>query len=116
MTNEEAVKIVTEWRDRVGYRVWEAFGMAIEALEAKEEKEKDQIHVGDVLLSPCGNVEVVVTWIEGNDFSGVAVSTEDTDYAKIGHTYSGQSIQDWHKTGRHFPQIAEVLKKMEAGE
>ena len=107
MTNEEAIKIVTEWRDAFKHsETGEAFEMAIEALEAKEEKEKDQIRVGDEV--EYEKLLYAVTKITGDE-SHVMVIHTSGDVGAI-------PIDACHKTGRHFPEVAEVLKKMEAGE
>ena len=75
---------------------------ASEAIEKirQYEQEKEEIQVGDEVISP----------------NGKGVVTEITDiYVRIMYAKgSGQVVksEDLTKTGRHFPEIAEVLQKM----
>ena len=75
---------------------------APEAIEKirQYEQEKEEIKVGDEVISP----------------NGKGVVTEITDiYVRIMYAKgSGQVVksEDLTKTGRHFPEIAEVLQKM----
>jgi dsDNA-specific endonuclease/ATPase MutS2 len=72
----------------------------IEKNRQYEQEKKEQIQVGDEVISP----------------SGKGVVTEITDiYVRIMYAKgSGQVVkpEDLTKTGRHFPEIAEVLAKM----
>ena len=73
----------------------------IEKIRAYEQgKKEEQVHVGDEVISP----------------NGKGVVTEITDrYVRIMYAKgSGQVVksEDLTKTGRHFPEIAEVLQKM----
>lgn len=73
--------------------------------EYEKEKEAEQeIKVGDELISEDGERTVIIdieykTWRVFNGY-------ETTDIYDIQKTH-------WKKTGRHFPQIAEVLKQMQ---
>ena len=67
-------------------------------------KQKDEIHVGDE-VTICGQKRVV-TSIDDKDAMAI-----DSD----GNTYGFRSIgfyDEATKTGRHFPEVAELLKKM----
>lgn len=73
---------------------------AIEKIRQYEQEKEEQIQVGDEVISP----------------NGKGVVTEITDiYVRIMYAKgSGQVVkpEDLTKTGRHFTEIAEVLKKM----
>jgi len=73
---------------------------AIEKIRQHEQEKEEQIQVGDEVISP----------------NGKGVVTEITDiYVRIMYAKgSGQVFkpEDLTKTGRHFPEIAEVLRKM----
>ena len=82
---------------------WDVFDYsASEVIEKirQYEQEKEEIQVGDEVISP----------------NGKGVVTEITDiYVRIMYAKgSGQVVksEDLTKTGRHFPEIAEVLQKM----
>ena len=84
---------------------------AQEAIEKIDEYEK--IKVGDELeqITNSGNptgVSCIVTNIGDDKFNGI---TEDGKAV----TCSSQIYRWWRKTGRTFPQIAEVLKAMQEG-
>lgn len=66
-------------------------------------KKDDEIRVGDEV--EYGRMVYVVTKITGDE-SHVLVIHTSGDVGAI-------PIDECHKTGRHFPEIAEVLKKME---
>ena len=73
---------------------------AIEKIRQYEQEKEEQIQVGDEVIAP----------------NGKGVVTEITDiYVRIMYAKgSGQVVksEDLTKTGRHFPEIAEVLRKM----
>lgn len=83
----------------------EAFDAVQIVREYEEEKEAEQeIKVGDELISEDGERTVIIdieykTW---RVFDGYE-TTDIYDFQKI----------HWKKTGRHFPQISEVLKQMQ---
>lgn len=92
MTNEEVLKILAE----------AAFKMIIEEHKAKEEKAKDQIRVGDEV--EYGIMVYVVTKITVDESHVIGIHTS----GNVGAI----PIDKCRKTGRHFPQIAEVLEQM----
>lgn len=83
----------------------QAFDAVQIVLEYEKEKEAEQeIKVGDELISESGERTVIIdieykTWRVFNGY-------ETTDIYDIQKTH-------WKKTGRHFPQISEVLKQMQ---
>jgi hypothetical protein len=87
---------------------------AIEKLRAYEEKKKQEkdnkIHVGDEVYLLDVNYLSIVTSID--DYYGVEKATCITQNGK----WYVNTISELHKTGRHFPEIAEVLKKLQEGE
>lgn len=80
----------------------------------KKQEEDKEIHVGDVIRDD--DVEAVVTWCDGKNWNGFLLKRKNEDVGEVGQVYSCMSCNDWKKTGRHFPEIAEVLKKMKEGE
>ena len=73
---------------------------AIEKIRQYEQGKEEQIQVGDEVISPNGK--------------GVVTEIKDI-YVRIMYAKgSGQVVkpEDLTKTGRHFPEIAEVLEKM----
>ena len=89
---EDACEII----DRLSY------GEAKEQYEAWK-KEKDEIHVGDE-----------VGWGDSEPFVVLTVGESGQPYYR-GITASGMLVEcyvKYKKTGRHFPEAAELLKKM----
>lgn len=85
---------------------------AIEKLKAYEEQKKEdsEIRIGDEVI-----------WTEDNSEFGVVTRIESSENAmwiiKPDGTQICASIcRYWKKTGHHFPEIAEVLKKMQDSE
>lgn len=73
-------------------------------------KEKDEIRVGDEVEYFCGgNIRFVVCGIDNGVAYGFKYQTdfEDLDIGEY------CKIDELKKTGRHFPEVAELLKKME---
>lgn len=83
---------------------------AIEKIKAYEEKkqEEDEIKVGDEVIYNCGNDKDKATVID-IDVDVLHLLTENG-------CYISEEFKDVKKTGRHFPEIAEVLKKMQEEE
>lgn len=76
---------------------------AISKIKAYEEKkQEEEICVGDEV--ELNEVKVIVTKTNGKYFNGAECN---------GRVYSGLELRLWKKTGRTFPEIAEVLKKMQ---
>lgn len=73
---------------------------AIEKIRQYEQEKEKQIHVGDEVTTASG--KAVVT--------GVGPVHFEYDYADGSHGYD--EVKNVKKTGRHFPEIAEVLRKM----
>lgn len=82
--------------------------------EQKKQEEDNEIHVGDVIRDD--DVEAVVTWCDGKNWNGFLLKRKNEDVGEVGQVYSCMSCNEWKKTGRHFPEIAEVLKKLQEGE
>ena len=80
----------------------------IKAYEEQKQKEADEIHVGD---------EVIPTYGVTEPFIAIAVDNDAVYGFDINGNYRGasKSETDFKKTGRHFDEIAEVLKKMKEG-
>ena len=81
---------------------------AIEKLKAWEQKkEKDDIHIGDeVVYYDDSEVKFIVTKVINNRISGINATGE----------FSNKNAIYWRKTGRTFPEIAQVLAKMKEGD
>ena len=77
-----------------------------EWLKQKDEIHKDEIHVGDEIVGIYSDGEIspplVVLKVEGNYYYGI--------YSKTGDFIQGGL--NYEKTGRHFPEVAELLEKM----
>lgn len=73
-------------------------------------KQKDEIRVGDEIVGIYSDGEktppLVVLKVEGNYYYGI--------YSKTGESVQGGL--DYEKTGRHFPEVAELLEKMRGSE
>ena len=67
-------------------------------------KQKDEIHVGDE-YSDVGEV-FVVTNINNSDIASVIFTDGSVD------EFSKKELRECRKTGRHFPEVAELLEKM----
>lgn len=83
----------------------------IKEYEEKQKKQDDEIKVGDEVYLVDNNHPRVVT----------CIFTENGGYTEaVQITESGRwivdEIRNLHKTGRHFPEIAEVLAKMKEEE
>ena len=74
---------------------------AVEKIKAYEQKKEEQIQVGDEVIAPMG--VAVITEITDERFCFVHAD------GSLGFDYKRDAPR---KTGRHFPEIAEVLKKM----
>lgn len=86
--------------------------LRFEKVEFKEEKQKqsdDEITVGDEIYSLDKNYRSVVTAIFNTCRGATAV------YFTQNGKLAGDLLENLHKTGRHFPQIKEVLKQMQEG-
>lgn len=85
---------------------------AIERIKAYEEQKKqeedNEIRVGDVVRND--DVEAVATWCDGKNWNGFLLKGEGV--GEVGQVYSCMSCNEWKKTGRTFPEVAEVLKKL----
>lgn len=67
-------------------------------------KEKDEIHVGDEIILGR-ELKMVVIQVDGN---GTTIQAVDED----GECYECIELNEVKKTGRHFDEVAELLKKM----
>lgn len=80
---------------------------AIEKIRAYEERkkaEKEKVKVGDEVI--IAGVTGIVTKVPEGDEKRVCYMDAS------GTVYCNNAYADIHKTGRHFPQIAELLKQM----
>lgn len=90
---------------------------AIEKLKAYEEQKKAEeeaeIKVGDVLqYKDDHSTKIVVTGIHDSGMiSGICVGNSCANV--LGASYANRDPANWVKTGRHFPQVAEILKALE---
>lgn len=91
----------------------EAFDL-IRAYEGqKKQKEDSEIRVGDEVTDGNGIKGVVVGAFRnsfGVEYISVLGTGEDFEVPQV------MPREDYKKTGRHFPEIAEVLKKLKEGE
>lgn len=72
------------------------------------QKQKDEIHVGDEVIAPDPYYEsMVVTSLRESDRGDMWLSTIGND--GMVYEFMETSVK---KTGRHFPEVAELLKKM----
>lgn len=72
------------------------------------QKQKDEIHVGDEVIAPDPYYEsMVVTSLQESDRGDMWLSTIGND--GMVYEFMETSVK---KTGRHFPEVAELLKKM----
>lgn len=85
----------------------------IRAYEEKKQKKDEEIKVGDVIQNH-DDVEAVVTWCDGKNWNGFLLGGEGV--GEVGQVYSCMRYKGWKKTGRTFPEIAEVLKKLKEDE
>lgn len=75
--------------------------------EQKKEQQEDEINVGDeVAYFHDSKVKFIVTKVKNNRISGINATGE----------FSDKNATCWEKTGRTFPEIAQVLAKMKEGE
>lgn len=90
---------------------------AIEKLKAYEERKKAEeeaeIKVGDVLQHKrVHNTKIAVTGIHDSGMiSGICVGNSCEN--ALGASFTNRDPTYWEKTGRHFPQVAEILKALE---
>lgn len=71
-------------------------------------EECNEIKVGDEIQS--GDAYVVVTWKSKDEWNGMLLN--DCDCGKAGACYTlMKGFKDWHKTGRHYHQISEILSQ-----
>lgn len=80
----------------------------IREYEEKKKAEDEAINVGDELVHCADStVKAVITAVHyDGQFDGVCNGGGPND---LGEVFSYRSLVNWRKTGRHFPQIAEVL-------
>ena len=76
----------------------------IEKIDAYEQEKEEQIQVGDEVTTASG--KAVVTGVGPVHFEYV--------YADGSHGYD--KVKNVTKTGRHFPELVEILKKMKGAE
>lgn len=81
--------------------------------EQKKAEEEAEIKVGDVLQHKRDhNTKIAVTGIHDSGMiSGICVGNSDAN--QLGASFTNRDPANWEKTGRHFPQVAEILKALE---
>lgn len=84
---------------------------AIAKIKAYEDKQKQdaEIKVGDEVYSDAFDDKGIVTHITNDKVSCVCIICNGFTMMKVG-------LCGLHKTGRHFPQIAEVLAELRGAE
>lgn len=100
---------------RAPYHIFDNYSAseAIAKIKEYEENQKqsdDEIKVGDEIYSLNKNYKSVVTAIFDTCRGVTAV------YFTQNGKLAGDLLENLHKTGRHFPQIEEVLKQMQGGD
>ena len=75
---------------------------AIDKLKAYEQEKEEQIQVGDEIETPSGSKGYVVNFTDD----------ELVHYVSSEGRFGTMGMSAVSKTGRHFPEIAEVLRKM----
>lgn len=75
--------------------------------EQKKQEEDTEIRVGDEIQTLDGQIIGIVTYI--SKIEGFSILWRDGSVGKR------KNIYDYEKTGRAFPEIVEVLKKMQEG-
>ena len=77
-------------------------------------KQKDEIRVGDEVEYECGGEKIrfIVTGVKDSTAYGFRQLMEYEDVSDVGEYCD---IEDLWKTGRHFDEIEELLKKMKEG-
>lgn len=85
---------------------------AIEKIRQYEQEKEEQIQIGDEVIRHYKN-----EFMEGDDAPSIFLSEEDGNFRCL--AFNGRSIMiaeypknQYRKTGRHFPEIAEVMQKM----
>lgn len=112
-THDEIIGIYGRRLDAIDLPPSEAIAK-IKAYEEQKKVNEEKIKVGDEIV--FGSAHVVVTYINSyNEWNGFAIN--DCGVCKPGQGYTCmQGFDGWKKTGRHFQQIAEVLKQLQEGE
>lgn len=84
---------------------------AIAKIKEYEDKQKQdaKIKVGDEVYSDAFDDKGIVTHITADKVACVCIICNGSTMMKVG-------VNGLHKTGRHFPEIAEVLKEMRGAE
>lgn len=125
----EAARKIVKIEYEEAHDVWDATQIlesysAVEAIEKIKEyeshvpdKDVGEIKVGDEIVR--GDAHVVITYLDkipmkNNEYyrwNGMLLNT--CNAGKAGGTYSGMTgFKHWTKTGKYYPQIAEVLRQM----
>lgn len=91
----------------------ECLDKIIKAKSGKKQEEDSEIHIGSEIrvwdeVQSLGGLIGIVTHISA--IEGFSILWRDGSVGKR------KDISDFEKTGRTFPQIAEVLKKLQEGE
>ena len=81
--------------------------------DQKKQEDDSEIHVGDeVYCKYRPHVKFVVTKTDDMGHTGYTLN----GFSINGEQFCDKDASRWVKTGRHFPEIAEVLEKMKEGE
>ena len=69
------------------------------------QKQKNEIHVGDEVASNYEEgIRFAVTRVRNGSMDGINFAN--------GESYTYRSFKQWHKTGRNFPELIELIEKM----
>ena len=115
LTNEQIVEVFGQyWSSFELYRVF-SVGEAMDLMKAYEDKQKQKqkhdIKVGDEVMTEIAEHGVAV-----RDTYYVGVDKEPFTLIWFGTHMSSCPVSELAKTGRHYPQIAEVLAELRGAE
>lgn len=72
-----------------------------------EQKDEDELKVGDEVINPKTKIRAVISRVHFNGQSNcISITYHDGSCANV-------DKNDYIKTGRHFPQMEELLKQMQ---
>jgi len=85
---------------------------AIEKIRQYEQEKEEQIQVGDEIKGGDERYVVLQKYLNNIDEPMAVLFNRRDGKISVFHLYNGNGAI-FKKTGRHFPEIAEVLRKME---
>lgn len=112
LTNEQIAEVFGQYWS--SFELYNSFSAeeALDLYKRWEDKQKQdaEIKVGDEIVCNCAHAVVTYITPEG-DWNGFSINEVDK-----GQGYTCMRINGWRKTGRHFPQITEVLAELRGKE